>query len=93
VFLTLPDRRRNEKRKKRMKKKGTLITSVLVILLLVSLRPMIEPCGWDAAGDDTTTMPLKICISADHDHRLATGRLLCAALEDNPCTTRDLHAS
>jgi len=43
----------------------------------------------DAAGKDTTEMPLKICIRSDHAHRDAAGRLLVAALEGNTAVAGD----
>jgi hypothetical protein len=42
-----------------------------------------------AAGIDTTAMPLKICIRADHSHRDAAGRMLVAALEGDPAVAAD----
>jgi hypothetical protein len=44
-----------------------------------------DPVVWgDAAGIDTTLMPLKMCIRADHTHRREAGRLLYRQLEGEP---------
>jgi hypothetical protein len=49
-----------------------------------------DPTLWgDAAGKDTTQMPLKICIRSDHTHRLAAGRYLVAQLEGDPAVAND----
>jgi len=49
-----------------------------------------DPTLWgDAAGKDTTQMPLKICIRSDHTHRLEAGRYLVAQLEGDPTVAGD----
>jgi len=48
-----------------------------------------DPAWGDAAGQDTTTMPLKICIRADHAHRTEAGRYLYGQLEGDPAVAGD----
>jgi hypothetical protein len=47
------------------------------------------PMWGTAQGADTTTMPLKICIRADHTHRREAGRLLYRQLEGDPAVAGD----
>ena len=49
-----------------------------------------DPSVWGgAAGLDTTEMPLKICIRADHPHRTEAGRYLYGQLEGDPAVAGD----
>jgi len=48
-----------------------------------------DPMWMDAAGKDTTEMPLKICIRADHPHRREAGRYLYHQLEGDPTVAGD----
>lgn len=48
------------------------------------------PAGWPGAGGlDTTAMPLKICVRADHKHRWDTGKYLVEQLEGDPAVPKD----
>ena len=48
-----------------------------------------DPVWGDAAGIDTTQMPLKICIRQLHTHRREAGRYLYSQLEGDPAEAGD----
>jgi len=48
-----------------------------------------DPMWMDAAGKDTTEMPLKICIRQLHTHRREAGRYLYHQLEGDPAVAGD----
>ncbi|RLC75388.1 MAG: hypothetical protein DRJ03_30335, partial [Chloroflexi bacterium] len=48
-----------------------------------------DPMWMDAAGKDTTEMPLKICITSDDPWRLMAGRYLYHQLEGDPAVAGD----